>query len=417
MKISKLTNAIFYLICIFFIIAAYWSINTEIDQVVRADAIVEPTGKVQVVQNRYPGSIDRFTASVGDAVVKGEILFWLKQEDNEAAIKQNRVTYHNAMAEVSRFKAEAYGELLDFPSQLPASFIEQQNAIYLARSRSMQEQLNIIEQEISSKSNAILQAQAAVVSAQDSLKLTFIELGIYKPLVDAGIEPKIKLLDLQRKEQGANDTINQQSLTEAGLNIDITTLSRRKNQVLIDYKVQAEERLADSTNTMAKASAEYTSLTDRMAMAQVKAPSDGVISAIYVTTQGAVVSGGDTLAEIVPQTESYRVLAKVKPADISLIQQGQACRISFTAYDFAKYGSMEGKIVNIAQNVTETSQGLIYYEVWVEATSTAFSKSDVVPNIMPGMLAQVDILGEKTRIIDYILTPLKRTASVALTEQ
>ena len=207
MKISKLTNAIFYLICIFFIIAAYWSINTEIDQVVRADAIVEPTGKVQVVQNRYPGSIDRFTASVGDAVIKGEILFWLKQEDNEAAIKQNRVTYHNAMAEVSRFKAEAYGELLDFPSQLPASFIEQQNAIYLARSRSMQEQLNIIEQEISSKSNAILQAQAAVVSAQDSLKLTFIELGIYKPLVDAGIEPKIKLLDLQRKEQGPEEHV------------------------------------------------------------------------------------------------------------------------------------------------------------------------------------------------------------------
>ena len=222
---------------------------------------------------------------------------------------------------------------------------------------------------------------------------------------------------MQRKEQGANDIINQQSLTEAGLNIDISTLNRRKNQVLIDYRVQAEERLADSTNTMAKASAEYTSLTDRMAMAEVKAPSDGIISAIYVTTQGAVVSGGETLAEIVPQTESYRVLAKVKPADISLIQQGQACRISFTAYDFAKYGSIEGKIINIAQNITETSQGLIYYEVWVEATSTAFSKSFVVPNIMPGMLAQVDILGEKTRIIDYILTPLKRTASVALTEQ
>jgi len=416
-KSGKLTNIIFYLICGFFIIAIYWSINTEIDQVVRAEAMVEPTGKVQVVQNRYPGSIDQFNARIGDAVTKGQILFWLKQEDNQAAIKQNRITFHNAKAETARYQAEAYGKTLDFPSQLPARFIEQQSAIYLAKSRAMKEQLKIIEQEIASKSNAILQAQTAVVSAQDSLTLTFEEMSIYKPLVDAGVEPKIKLLGLQRQQQDAHDSINQQTLIEAGLNIDIDTLKRRKTQVLMDYRVQAEERLAESTNTMTKASAEYSSLTDRMAMAEVKAPSDGIVSAIYVTTQGAVVSGGETLAEIVPQTDSYRVLAKVQPADISLVNQGQACRVSFTAYDFAKYGSIDGKIVNIAQNITETNQGLMYYEVWVETTSTTFSKSDVVPNIMPGMVAQVDILGEKTRIIDYLLTPLKRTAAVALTEQ
>ena len=81
------------------------------------------------------------------------------------------------------------------------------------------------------------------------------------------------------------------------------------------------------------------------------------------------------------------------------------------------HGAIEGKIVNIAQNITETNQGLMYYEVWVETTTETFSKSDVIPNIMPGMVAQVDILGKKTRIIDYILTPLKHTASIALTEQ
>ena len=417
MKSGKLTNVIFYLICAFFIAATYWSFNTEVDQVVRAEAIVEPTGKVQVVQNRYPGSIDKFRASVGDAVEKGQVLFWLKQEDNEAAIKQNRITFYNAMAEITRFRAEAYGEELNFPSQLPVRFIEQQGAIFHAKTRSIQEQLNIIEQEISSKSNAILQAQTAVSSAQDSLLLTLEELSIYKPLVDAGVEPKIKLLGFQRQQQEAHNSINQQVLVEAGLNIDIDTLKRRKTQVLMDYRVQAEERLADSTNTMTKTSAEYTSLIERMAMAEVKAPSDGIISAIFVTTEGEVVNGGETLAEVVPITDSFLVLAKVQPADISNVTQGQLCRVSFVAYDFAKFGSIEGKIVNIAQNITETNQGLMYYEVWVETTTASFSKSDLVPNIMPGMVAQVDILGEKTRIIDYILTPLKRTAAIALTEQ
>ena len=144
MKSGKLTNVIFYLICIFFIAATYWAYNTEIDQVVRAEAEVEPTGKVQVVQHRYPVSIDKFSALVGDTVTQGQVLFWLKQEDNEAAIKQNRITFYNAMAEIARFEAEAYAKPLDFPNLLPAQFIEQQSAIYLAKSRAMKEQLKII---------------------------------------------------------------------------------------------------------------------------------------------------------------------------------------------------------------------------------------------------------------------------------
>jgi len=417
MNSGKRTNVIFYLICAFIIAATYWSFNTEIDQVVRAEAEVEPAGKVQVVQNRYLGSIEKFSAGVGDFVVEGQTLFWLSQENNEAAIQQNRIVFHNAQAEKARFEAEAYDMPLSFPSELPARFVDQQSAIYQARRRSLGEKLDIIEQEASSKANAILQAQMAVTSARESLALTHEELNIYTPLVDAGIEPKITLLKLRRQEHDANDTINQQTTEATGIEISIQILKRRKTQVLIDYQVQAEESLVESYNTMTKASAEYASLLNRRAMSEVKAPTTGIISATYVTTQGAVVSGGETLAEIVPQSGAYRVLAKVLPADISLVSQGQLCRVSFTAYDFAKYGSIDGKIVNIAQNITQNDQGLLYYKVWVETTSKTFSKSDLEPNIMPGMVAQVDILGDKTRIIDFIVTPLRRTASIALTEQ
>jgi len=417
MKASGLSNTIFYSICTFFVLAGYWAYSTEIDQVVRAEAKVEPAGKVQVVQNRYPGSIERFSIQVGDQVKEGDVLFWLKQEDTDASIQTNRITYYSALAQKARFKAEANGTSLHFDQQIPADIVAKQQSIYEAKQESLLEQLQIIKQEVASKHNAIMQAKAAATAATDSLSLVIEEIAIYEPLVKAGIEPKVRLINLQKQKQEAANVIKQQLLAEAGFYIEIDTLQRKQQQLQMDFRVQAKEQLAEATNVADKAVAEYNALLQKQSMTEVKAPASGIISALHVTTQGAVIGAGETLAEIVPAADNYMVLAKVQPQDISLISNGQACKVSFTAYDFAKYGSIAGEVVNIAQNITETQQGEMFYEVWVKTMSKEFSKSDIVPNIMPGMIAQVDVLGDKQRIVDYIMTPLKRTASIALTEQ
>ena len=144
MKLNGLGNSVFYIICLFFVGAIFWAYNTEIDQVVRAEAQVEPFGKVQVVQNRYPGSISRFSVAVGDQVQEGDILFWLKQEETEAAIKANRITYFNALAQTARYTAESMGTALEFAKLIPANIVANQESIYLAKQASLQKQLQII---------------------------------------------------------------------------------------------------------------------------------------------------------------------------------------------------------------------------------------------------------------------------------
>ncbi|MCP4880798.1 MAG: HlyD family type I secretion periplasmic adaptor subunit [Gammaproteobacteria bacterium] len=417
MKKNRLSNSIFYIISLFFIGAVYWAFETEIDQVVRAEAQVEPFGKVQVVQNRYPGSISRFSVAIGDQVKEGDVLFWLKHEDTEAAIKANRITYFNALAKTARFTAESQGTSLEFAKSIPAKIVVSQESIYLAKQASLQKQIQIITQEVAGKRNAILQAQAAVSAAQDTLALVIEEIAIYEPLVKQGIEPKVRLIGLNKQKEEAKNTIKQQLLAESGLDIQIDTLLRRQQQVDMEFKVEAKEQLAESISIAERAEAEHQALSEKQSMSEVRSPATGVISALHVTTEGAVVGAGETLAEIVPRAESYMVLAKIKPEDISLVNVGQACKVSFTAYDFARYGSITGEVMQIAQNTTETPQGLLYYEVWVKTLSKQFSKSDIVPNIMPGMVAQVDVLGDKQRIVDYVLSPLRRTASIALTEQ
>ena len=284
-------NVLFYIIALFFISFISWAYVAEIDQVVRAEAQVEPVGKVQQVQSRYPGSVVQMDISVGDVVSADQVLIILDTQE----------------------------------------------------------------------------AQSTFDMAAQKIALLNKELGIYTPLVNAGIEPEMTL-------------------------------------------VQIEQRLLEARDQQRRAALQ-------LQFSQLTSPIAGILTAVNLAGPGAVIRAGDVLAEVVPQQEYYLIKAKVLPKDIGKVSVGQLARVSYIAYDFSRYGVMEGEVTKIAQNTTKTQQGEIYYDAWIKTQGSTFSKSDINPNILPGMLAQVDMLGEKRTIFQYIMSPLKRSASRALSEQ
>jgi HlyD family type I secretion membrane fusion protein len=211
------------------------------------------------------------------------------------------------------------------------------------------------------------EAQSTFDMAAQKIALLNKELGIYTPLVNAGIEPEMTL-------------------------------------------VQIEQRLLEARDQQRRAALQ-------LQFSQLTSPIAGILTAVNLAGPGAVIRAGDVLAEVVPQQEYYLIKAKVLPKDIGKVSVGQLARVSYTAYDFSRYGVMEGEVTKIAQNTTKTQQGEIYYDAWIKTQGSTFSKSDINPNILPGMLAQVDMLGEKRTIFQYIMSPLKRSASRALSEQ
>jgi len=284
-------NVLFYIIAVFFVFFLSWAYVAEIDQVVRAEAVVEPVGKVQQVQSRYPGSVEKLDVEVGDIVKKGRVLIALDTQE----------------------------------------------------------------------------AQSTFNMAKNKIALLEQEQAIYQKLVDANIEPEIKLVQIDQRLLEAND-----------------------------QKQRAELQLKFS---------------------KLVSPINGVVTAVNPAGVGAVVRAGDVLVEVVPQEEYYLIKAKILPKDIGKVTVGQNARVSYTAYDFSRYGIMEGEMIKIAQNTTTTQQGEIYYDAWVKTQGSTFSKSPINPNILPGMIAQVDMLGEKRTIFEYIMSPLNRMASRALSEQ
>ena len=114
------------------------------------------------------------------------------------------------------------------------------------------------------------------------------------------------------------------------------------------------------------------------------------------------------------------VEARVKPADIAFVRLGQHARVAITAYDRSIYGVLEGSVVGISPDaVAEERTGETFYIVRVRTTESVLrapGSGEAMP-IGPGMVAEVDLIGQKRTILQYLLTPITRISETALREQ
>jgi adhesin transport system membrane fusion protein len=153
-----------------------------------------------------------------------------------------------------------------------------------------------------------------------------------------------------------------------------------------------------------------------IAGSEIKSPITGIITAVLISGEGEVIERGQSLIEVVPESEYFVVKGKVRPQDVSKIKIGQKARVSFTAYDYSIYGVMKGEVVKIAQNTTEARGEESYYDTWIRTTENSFENSEVIPKILPGMISEVNLVGDKKTVLEYLINPLNKISTRALTE-
>jgi len=417
--IGTKANIMFYTVALLFILAISWMMFAELDQVVRAEAVVEPSGKVQTVQARYQGKVSSISAEVGQRVDTGDVLFQLDDSDLDSKILQNLTFIEAAEAELARLVLESRGQTEWVIDQNLGSEITrlEQKALFLARQSERESEDGLIRQQILRLRSSIAESNARIDSARRRLSLLQEEKQIYEPLVAEGIEPRIRLLDLDGKLEDSENTMTVEALSIKSKEIEIEELEQRRVQSSLSFKAESRQRASEVRQRLEQSLAERSGLVDRLDAVSLTAPISGTVTAVYPPGVGAVVASGEALAEIIPDSDSFLVKAKLLPKDISTVTPGQVARVSFVAYDFSKYGVLEAEVVEIAQNTTETDRGEIYYDAWVRTLENTFGKSGITPKIIPGMIAQVDILGEKRSVMEYVLSPILQTTSKALTEQ
>ena len=360
-----------------------WSLWAELDQVARATGRVVPFARVQVVQSEQDGAIARIAVREGARVKAGDLLIALDTVQLEAAVREARLKVAGYESRMARITAELYQRPLAFPDSLKdfPEFTANQRQLYTQRRASLDGELATL------RNLARLQQQ---------------ELDLNQPLLATGDVARSEIIAMRQRvveTEGRISALNAQYLRE--LQSEFTS---------------TEEQLAAAREQLARAE-------DSLAAAALKAPTDGIVKNVRVTTVGGVVRAGEEVLQIVPAGRKLIVESRVSPRDIAYVKVGQRARVNFDAYDNAVYGSAEGKVVFVSPDtIVETAQDgstEAYYRVNLEV-DTATMKQDggsVAVDLQPGMTTTAEILTGKTTVWNYLTRPIFKTVSQSMQEQ
>ncbi len=411
---------LFALIIMFSIAALYWASTAELDEQVRAEGNVIPPSDVQIVQSILPGVVTEINVDLGSVVSEGDVLFRMEDKQVQAEFSDNQIVIRTSRIAATRLQAEAsFKPSVIFPPELIAQAlldVQREQTLFIQQRQALEAEIDILQAEAETFRQDIEEKQAVARNAELLANSLAEEYDLIKPLVDAGHEPRVKLIEINRRlAQARGDS----EVAKKAINTSASKLAASQKRIETEqrkYVANASAELIRVQTTLAQAQSRQEVLAGRVGYAEVKSPHDGIVSALHLKTVGAVVGQGSLLAEIVPIQSEMLVRAKVKPQDIADVTVGQRVNVSLSAYDVSRYGNLEGIVTNIATNTTEEGDLPPYYETFIAIPDPVFPVSKVRAEAIPGMQVTVGIIGGKRTVLDYLLSPIKRASEVAFRE-
>jgi HlyD family secretion protein len=145
---------------------------------------------------------------------------------------------------------------------------------------------------------------------------------------------------------------------------------------------------------------------DQLRRIDIRAPQDGIVEQSTVHTVGGVITAGDAIMLIVPQTDDLQVEAKVNPQDIDKLQVGQKTLLRLSAFNQRTTPELNGFVSRVSPDVTtEQRTGQSYYTIRVSMPPQEIARLGDV-KLIPGMPVEAFVqTGERT-LISYLMKPL-----------
>lgn len=427
-----------WVVVAFFILAAIWASWAEIDKVTVGEGKVVPSSQIQVVQNLEGGLVKEILVKEGQQVEKGQRLLLIDDTRFRSDYREREQQIANLTASVLRLSTsissvvirEKFDEAnwensvaitineLSFPESFiekQTTLIDRQNAEYRQNLKELINQMSLMSQQVKQKQQDLVEIQARVQNLRESYKFAKKELEITIPLADEGIVPQIELLKLQRQ---VNDT--RRELTSSQLKVPVLKSAIRETilsriDTAQQFRSKQQEKLNSAQDQLSSLNKSTIGLQDKVNRTVVTSPVTGTIKTLNINTVGGVIQPGMDIVEIVPSEDTLLIEARIAPQDIAFLRPDLHTIVKFSAYDFTKYGGLEGTLEHISADTTTDEEGNSFYLVRVRTKETSLNKDKLLP-IIPGMTTSVDIITGKRTIMEYLLKPILNAQSNALKE-
>jgi len=407
-------------ICAMVAIALSFAFFAKMDIVVSVQGKVIPSGKSKVVQPLEPGIVRALLVRDGQKVRAGDILLELDPTSTGADRERLQRDTWEAQAEALRSSAQLTGANgIHAPANMPAGIVANQTVNLQARLSEQQAKLAGLDADMIKRSADADAIESNLTQLRASLPLVRQKHQMREDMAKTGHMAQTSVLETQLELMNAEKDIAVQTnrLKESQAGYQAT--AQQRLQAVAEFRARSGNELSDAVKRQSAAEQELIKANQRWTQQTLRAPIDGVVQQLAVTTVGGVVTAAQPLLTIVPEQGPLEIEAQVMNRDIGHLKVGQRAINKIETYDFTRYGFLDGEVLWVGTDAVQDQKlGLVYpVRIRLAQTRTPIAVNGRYGEASAGMNVTADIRTDERRLIDYLLAPMLRYKQEALRER
>ena len=427
---SPLPRRLLYWLFALLVLASLWLVFGRLDIVAVAEGKLAPRTSLKIVQPAEPGTVMEIAVTEGATVLPGQVLLRLDPGLQEAETRALQGELVQRTLQLRRIDAELADRPLLRQAGDPGEMFARADAQFRANRNSY---LDALAQETSavSRTTQDLRAALAVLNKlQRTVPIYQTMAQRYATLQAEGYVSELFALERKRDLIEKEQDLTAQEHTLESLRANLAQAERRLAQVSSTYQQQLHNERAQAAGQRGRAEEELAKQLHRAQGVELRAPEAGVVKDLATHTIGTVVSPGTVLLTLVPVGENLQVDVLVRHIDAGFVRVGQKARIKLASYPFQKYGLLEGTVVHVSADASEsppsrrdgteddsTSAAPSGYRARIDFPSQSVAFDGHALPLASGMQAVAEIrLGDRT-LLEYLLAPVQKAWHEAARER
>jgi HlyD family secretion protein len=391
-----------------------WASTAQISGALIAPGSVVVESNVKKVQHPTGGVVGEVRARDGDLVKVGDVVVRLDDTVTKASLAIVVKTLDGLWARAARLEAEQRGlDKVTFPRMLldraddpdVKNVIASESKLFEVRTYGRAGQKAQLRERVTQLNEEIGGLRAQETAKDKEITLVEKELIGVRELYDKHLVQLTRLTTLERDAARLNGERAQYMASRAQAKGKITETELQIIQVDKDMVSEVSKDLRETNDKIGEFVERKVTAEDQLRRVDIRAPQDGMVLQSSVHTVGGVITAGDAIMLIVPQTDALSVEAKVNPQDIDKLQVGQKTVLRLSAFNQRTTPELNGIVTRVSPDVTTDQRtGQSYYTIRVSMPPEEVARLGEV-KIIPGMPVEAFVQTGDRTMLSYLLKP------------
>jgi len=396
-----------------------------------AGAVVVPgnlvvQSDVKAIQHPTGGIVAEIKVENGKHVAAGDLLVRLDATQARAALQSVSKQLDEQRAKIARLTAERDGlDQPEYPTELTSrmnednvrALVASENSLFKARMNTRQSQKDLLRGRVSQLNDQIAGMQSQSDSKSKQIELINGELAGVQDLYDKRLVPLTRLTTLQREAARIDGELGQMvsSIAETKSKIGEAQLQIVKTDQ--DFRTEVVKDLGEAQAKEGELVEKGIAARDQLQRIELRAPTSGTIHQLSVHTIGGVIKTGETIMEIVPDSDELQVEAHVQPKDIDHVHMGQHAFVRFSAFDQRTTPQLTGQVSFVSPDTTtDQRSNSTFYTMRIVLSEDERHRLGSA-QLMPGMQAEVFVQTGSRTMMSYLMKPITDQLRRAFVEE